>query len=128
MIKVYTNQPLTLKAKLDDPEPADLVELKSLDIINDDGDMVKSINAEKDDDEWFTTFVFPKTAEPGKYEARWTFSFNGEPFYKVDYLDVTNKIEINTDIIPDVKEVIETTSDDTLPQDVKDMMGDRDDI
>ena len=52
MIKVYTNQPITLKAKLSDPEPAKLVELKSIDIVNKNGDIVKSINAEKDADEW----------------------------------------------------------------------------
>lgn len=120
MIKVYTNQPITLKAKLSDPEPAKLVELKSIDIVNKEGDIIKSINAEKETDKWLTTFVFPKTAEPGTYEARWIFSFNGEEFFKSDYLDVTNKVELKTEVNPDVKALVKR--DQTIPDEVIDLL------
>ena len=120
MIKVYTNQPITLKAKLSDPEPAKLVELKTIDIVNRNGDVIKSINAEKETDEWLTTFVFPKTTEPGVYEARWTFSFNGEDFFKVDYLDVSNKIELVTEINPKIEELVKR--DQTLPEEVEELL------
>ena len=120
MIKVYTNQPITLRAKLSDPEPAKLVELKSIEIVNKSGDTVKSINAEKDTDQWLTTFVFPKQTEPGVYEARWTFSFNGEDFFKVDYLDVSNKIDLVTEINPKIEEL--EKRDPTLPEEVEDLL------
>ena len=125
-MKVYPNQIRQFYANLanEDKTAQDLLKLRSV-TLRKHGQVYKQLNAKFGDGTWETNVIFDKKDEEGDYELHWDFTFDGDPVEpRVDYLTLHKKIDIITRSTESKSKGIPTDldMDDTLPQDVKDML------
>lgn len=117
MIDAYPNEPIKLYAKLHDEKAAKLLKLQQLELVNDKGEVIKSLNANNDGSEWISGYTFPIASELGTYEVRWTFSFNGQPLIKQEYIKLHSDLKITTNAA--VMKNNDNSYDNTLPPDLQ---------
>ena len=126
MTKIFPNQIKQMYAKLamEDGSAEDLVKLKSVEL-HSQGKVQKVLNAEYADGVWTTGLLFRNEDRPGDYQVHWNFSFNGTPLDpQIEHLTLQAKPTIHTGSKTEVTDVAnkELEEDQTLPEDVKELM------
>ena len=120
MTKIFPNEIKQFYAKLSsgDESAKDMLKLKQVALFK-DGEIIRKLTAKDDDNVWRTNLSFNKKDKEGDYSVRWSFNFDGEDIG--DYIEyITFQKSVKLDI--NVKDITDIDYDDTLPQDVKDLI------
>jgi hypothetical protein len=117
LIEAFPNELIKLEAKVGDQRAASMLKLKSIELINSSGQLVKSLNASQKDGIWTTGYSFPVTSKLGTYEVKWNWSFNGQPVVKQEFINLHKDFTITTNSAVALNS--EQPLDDTLPPDLQ---------
>jgi len=126
--KVFPGQIRSFYARLaaEDIDAVDQFKLKSVQLVK-QGKPVKVLKAKFGDGTYTTSYIFDKKDEPGDYEVHWNFVFNGDRLEpQIDYITLQRKpnVEFGSQVTEEkvIREAPSLNEDDTIPQDVKDLM------
>lgn len=117
MIEAFPNELIKLEAKVGDKRAAAMLKLKSIELIDSRGQLVKSLNASQKDGVWTTGYSFPVNSQLGTYEIKWNWSFNGQPVVKQEFINLHKDFTISTNSAVALNS--DRPIDDTLPPDLQ---------